>query len=329
MDLGWMNDDLSSARRKRRPRSFENKREFLGDIVSPFTDPIFGGDGLFGGIFGYGAAAQGAQANANALLQAQRENSRANDRNNAFGLARLYSSVYGDGWQDQLRGVISNEQMEDLQSAMDQQGGGASRGGGLVQGYENLAQQARQGGDANIRLADNIARQYDTRDIANQFGRERQEQIREDADRDLKAQNRLSLGQLSGMGFGNSTAVANQANQNRAENQRSRDRALTDVSDQRTRLSMAATNQAAGLQNNALQTRLAMQGRDLQYSQLPLSLQERTAFQAANPGQFVAPNAGVSPYGAYQGALGQSQGALWGGLLGLGGSLGGAAILAG
>lgn len=137
-----------------------------------------------------------------------------------------------------------NRGYEQLAGAMQRRG--AATAGGLDRGYANLSgglQSLLRGGAADVLggFQQATGRELD------RFGKGREAQIRDDYGRAEKSQQAASIASLNARGFGNSTAVANQASQISQGIGRERSRALTDLGDQRARLGLGVASERAGL----------------------------------------------------------------------------------
>ena len=297
----------------------------FGSLIDPFdlghgnlVDDLWGG---LTGKTGADAARDGANAaNAAALLFSNRQ-----EEANANGLARAYQMMYGNDWASKLAPGLNPRQLEMMGlnkdgSPVDPATGGSGGGfgdgllsqyGGLVdqsrQNYGQLGQQWQQAMNANNPLA-----------TASRYAGNRENQIREDSERDLKSRNAMTRAALAGSGFTGSTTLANQMAGNADDVSRRRDRSITDLGMASTDRMMAAqnSNRNAALQGVGMQER--GMGQQMGFQQAPLGLQSQLAFAAMNPGQVRSPSAGLSPQGSYGAYMGNH----WGNMIGLGAGIG-------
>lgn len=274
---------------------------------------------LWGGITGQtgaDAARRGAQsANDAAAMFANRQ-----EEANTFGLARAYQMLMGDNWAQMLAPGLNSRQQGMLGLDATGAGGAQGFGGGVLGGYGQLADASKLGYGQLGQQWQQAMNAHNPLETAKGYAGNREAQIREDSERDLKARNAQTRAALAGAGFSGSTTLANQMASNADATARSRDRSITDLGMQSTDRIMAAqgANRNAAMQGIGMQERGL--GQQLGFQQMPLGLQSQLAFAAMNPGQVLPPTAGLNPGASKDAYMGNH----WMNLLGMG--LGGASL---
>ena len=245
------------------------------------------------------------------------------------GAQRLLELVYGPGaasaWRDvglgtpgaseKLAGMCGGSILQQLASA-----GQASKthGQGIVRDFDKQSASLRGGAD---QFGGRLQSLYSGAEgLASGWGEGRSRLISEDYDRAARNATGRASARLSASGFGNSTAVANQAAAIEGESERNKQRSLQDVSEARVDRQLGARLQGAGAMGDWWG---AQRGYDYQRAADRTGLQERNlgrndeiALRPINTQLSLLTGGALNPW------LGQRPSQYYPGQSGLGGALG-------